>query len=230
MELTLVDPKQIMLELQKPFPPEDIEWRVGAKNSKENATKGLALAYITNRAIQGRLDDLFGPFGWRNEFREWKGSSQLCGISIRFGDEWVTKWDGADDSAEEAIKGGLSDSMKRAGYQWGIGRYLYKLEPVWAPIKQQGRTYVLVNDPQLPAWALPEGQQPPPQTSKSRSSKQGDEAAILTEIKKIYQELAPDGDLTGFEVFYQGKLNKAKPKAILDWLKQKQQERKVVTS
>lgn len=145
---------EIMKDLQAPFHPDDIEWRVGATNADK--TKGIALAYVTNRAIQNRLDEIFGPFGWKNEFREWKEQSQLCGISIKFGDEWITKWDGADDSNTEATKGGLSDAMKRAGYQWGIGRYLYKLENMWVPIKPQGKSYALVYEPKLPNWALPE--------------------------------------------------------------------------
>jgi hypothetical protein len=146
---------EFMIALQKPFPAEDIEWRVGATSADKS--KGVALAYLTNRAIMSRLDELFGPFGWRNEFREWKGSSQLCGISIKHEGEWITKWDGADDSQTEAVKGGLSDAMKRAGYQWGIGRYLYNLDPIWVPLKQAGRSYVLVSEPKLPKWALPEG-------------------------------------------------------------------------
>jgi hypothetical protein len=146
---------EMMKDLQAPFHPDDIEWRVGATNGDK--TSGIALAYVTNRAIQNRLDEIFGPFGWKNEFREWKGQSQLCGISIKYGDEWVTKWDGADDSNQESTKGGLSDAMKRAGYQWGIGRYLYKLENQWVPIKKQGNSYVLVSEPRLPKWALPDG-------------------------------------------------------------------------
>jgi len=38
---------------------------------------------------------------------------------------WVTKSDGADDSSIESAKGGISDSLKRAAVQYGIGRYLY---------------------------------------------------------------------------------------------------------
>ncbi|KAG3043437.1 hypothetical protein PC121_g22543 [Phytophthora cactorum] len=117
-----------MKRLQDPFPPEEIEWRVGSTNGDK--TKGIALAYVTNRAIQNRLDEVFGVFGWRNEYREWKEKSQLCGISVKVEGEWITKWDGADDSNMEAVKGGLSDAMKRAAYQWGIGRYLYKLENI----------------------------------------------------------------------------------------------------
>ena len=84
---------EIMDKLQLPFTPDEIEWRVGS--TTKDKTKGLALAYVTNRAIQNRLDDVFGCFGWKNEFKEWKGNSQICGISVYFEDrkEWITKWD-----------------------------------------------------------------------------------------------------------------------------------------
>lgn len=154
--------EQIMHQLKNPFPPEDIEWRVGSTTADK--TKGLALAYITNRAIQNRLDEVFGVFGWRNEFKEWKCVSQLCGISVKFEGEWITKWDGADDSATEAVKGGLSDSMKRAAYQWGIGRYLYKLPQIWVKLKPQGKSYAIDQVIQLPKWALPSDYKEPTQT------------------------------------------------------------------
>lgn len=160
--------KEIMNKLQAPFSPMEIEWRVGSTTTDK--TKGLALAYITNRAIQNRLDEVFGCFGWRNEFREWRGNSQLCGISILHNGEWITKWDGADDSNMEATKGGLSDAMKRAAYQWGIGRYLYELPNVWVKIKAVGKSYVIDEIPSLPKWALPEGAKPKadkPQKHKS---------------------------------------------------------------
>jgi hypothetical protein len=149
----------ISAKLQAPFDASEIEWRVGS--TTQDKSKGLALAYVTNRAIQNRLDDTFGPFGWQNEFRPWGDKSQLCGISIKdigTGD-WITKWDGAENTDYEPTKGGLSDSMKRAAYQWGIGRYLYKLDAVWVPIKQQGKSYVIEKgkEPRLPAWALPAG-------------------------------------------------------------------------
>ncbi len=147
--------RDYMAKLQEPFKPEEIEWRVGSTNNDK--TQGLALAYVTNRAIQNRLDETFGVFGWKNEFHAWKNNGQLCGISIKCGEEWITKFDGADDSNMEATKGGLSDAMKRAAYQWGIGRYLYNLDSVWMPIKKQGNSYVLAKTPILPKWALPEG-------------------------------------------------------------------------
>lgn len=164
--------EEIMKALHAPFRPEDIEWRVGA--TTQDKTKGIALAYVTNRAIMNRLDEVVGPFNWKNEYREWKANSQLCGLSIRFEGEWITKWDGADDSDTEAVKGGLSDAMKRSGYQWGIGRYLYNLENEWHPIKQQGKSYVLTDEPHLPAWALPEGfQYPKKQTGGGNAGNAG---------------------------------------------------------
>ncbi|MDF2499380.1 MAG: ddrA [Anaerosporomusa subterranea] len=146
----------IKKKLQEPFLPSEVEWRVGA--TTQDKTKGIALAYVTNRAIQNRLDEVFGPLGWKNEYREWKTNSQLCGISILHNGEWITKWDGAADSATEATKGGLSDAMKRAAVQWGIGRYLYELENEWVPIEPYGKnSFKLKSIPFLPPWALPEG-------------------------------------------------------------------------
>lgn len=143
--------------LRAPFAPEEIEWRVGNMNREK--TQGMALAYVTNRAIQQRLDDVVGPLNWKNEYKLWESKSQLCGISIYCEErgEWITKWDGAEQTDFEAVKGGLSDAMKRAAYQWGIGRYLYNLPTRWCPIEPVGKSYRLSVTPALPAWALPGG-------------------------------------------------------------------------
>jgi len=116
------------------FPENDIEWRIGQSGESGGKIWAVCLAYITNRAIMDRLDTVCGPENWKNEYRDWKGNSQLCGISIRINNEWVTKWDGADNTNIEGTKGGLSDSMKRSAVQWGIGRYLYKLPTTFAVI------------------------------------------------------------------------------------------------
>lgn len=76
-------PEELRAVLSAPFSSSDIEWRVSATNAEK--TKGLAVPYVTNRAIQNRLDDTVGIDGWYNDFRPWKnGSAQLCGISIFF--------------------------------------------------------------------------------------------------------------------------------------------------
>ena len=129
-------PEELRAVLSAPFSSSDIEWRVSATNAEK--TKGLAVPYVTNRAIQNRLDDTVGIDGWYNDFRPWKnGSAQLCGISIFFPqlEQCLTKWDGADDSEFESVKGGLSDSMKRDAVEWSIGRYLYGMTQVWVTVQ-----------------------------------------------------------------------------------------------
>lgn len=163
-------------KLQAPFPPNEIEWRIGRSGRKNNKVWATALAYVSNRAIMNRLDEVFGCGFWENQYKEWHNDSQICGISVYFQsvNKWVTKWDGADNTNFEGTKGGLSDSMKRAAVQWGIGRYLYNLEETFlsdgeiSDSKQKGFNYAKGKDSQgeytfywkdlqLPNWALPEG-------------------------------------------------------------------------
>lgn len=71
-------------------------------------------------------------------------------ISIYFQQQkqWLTKWDGADDSDFESVKGGLSDSMKRAAVEWGVGRYLYGMTQIWVKIVQRGKGFFIVDEEQ----------------------------------------------------------------------------------
>ena len=141
------DAKTIREELARPFAPEDLEWRIQV--TSKDKTSGLAIPYVTNRAIQDRLDEVVGPGNWYNDYKPWHGNgkkdAQLCGISIYIeGKGFVTKWDGAEDTDIEPVKGGLSDSMKRAAVQWGVGRVLYKMaKPLWVKIEQKGNSYVI---------------------------------------------------------------------------------------
>ena len=161
-------------KLADPFPLEDIEWRVSRSGTGPKGIFCLVLAYITARAIQKRLDDVCGPENWRVEeprMIDVNGKAAFAvGISIRIGDEWVTKWDVSEPTNVEPAKGGFSGAMKRAGAQWGIGRYLYYLDETFAETaeKSGGRqwNYAKLSDkhggevyywkaPGLPAWALP---------------------------------------------------------------------------
>ena len=144
------DPRQIQAELAMPFAPEDLEWRL--QKVVEARELGIAVPYVTNRAIMSRLDDVVGPENWYNDFKPWHGAAgkeaQLCGISIRYGDGFITKWDGAEDSDIEPVKGGLSDSMKRAAVQWGIGRVLYNMDVVFVDVEKRGKTWYIKKDQQ----------------------------------------------------------------------------------
>ena len=139
--------KEIMKKLQEPFEDSEIEFRVGATNSDK--TKGMALAYVQARAIQNRLDNLFGVDGWSVSYREITAGF-ICSLSIKINDKWVTKEDGAPATEFESVKGGISSAFKRgASSGFGIGRYLYNAKNMWFPIKQQGRGYVFITEPKL---------------------------------------------------------------------------------
>jgi len=171
--------------LSKPFPAKDIEWRVQSAGVKNEKPWAMVLAYVTNRAIMERLDQAVGVGNWKNEFKEWMKDSVLCGISIKIDGEWVTKWDGADQTDIEATKGGLSGAMKRAAVQWGIGRYLYNLDATMATILEHGKHYqkgkkdyypaFKWNEPTLPSWALPK---------EEDKKEHGNQKAILEIINK----------------------------------------------
>lgn len=151
--------KEIHEKLLEPFDPADVEWRAGSFSEKSN--KAMALAYITARAVMNRLDEVVGPENWQDSYEAISGADgdrgYICTIYIKIGDEWVSKSDGANESTFESVKGGLSDSFKRAGIKWGIGRYLYKLGVSWVPAEKKGRYVNLKKTPKLPQWALPAG-------------------------------------------------------------------------
>ena len=89
--------------------------------------KGLSLLlYKDARVDQNILDETVGSMNWQRDHKELK-ENIYCGISI-WNDEikqWITKWDCGKESFSEAEKGEASDSFKRAGFNWGIGRELY---------------------------------------------------------------------------------------------------------
>lgn len=139
--------KGIYEKLKEKFDEKDLEFRVGATNSDK--TMGLALAYVSARAIQSRLDEVLGMENWKVSYREIKDGF-LCTLSIKINNEWIEKEDGAGVTDYESIKGGISNAFKRvASSGFGIGRYLYNARNSWYPIKKQGSGYVFTETPKL---------------------------------------------------------------------------------
>ena len=124
---------EILELLQKDTEKHEIKFREG--NTFGN--KANMLAYIDARYVMDRLDEATEGY-WTSEYKEIKGNL-FCGISILLDGEWVTKWDVGVPSNFEAQKGEASDSFKRAGVQWGIGRDLYSLGEFTAPLGDNGR-------------------------------------------------------------------------------------------
>ena len=161
------DLKTAVEELKKPFHANEIEWRVQSCGEKDGNIWAMVLAYVQNRAIMDRLDEVVGVENWKPVIKEISGGF-VCSLAIKINGEWIEKSDGADRTDIEPIKGGISNAMKRAAVHWGIGRYLYHLDVEFADVSKtkkngwrKGKTksgaYFYWKVPTLPEWALPSG-------------------------------------------------------------------------
>jgi hypothetical protein len=132
--------EDIAARLAAPFPPEIVEWRIGATTTDK--ARGMALAYIDARDVQDRLDQVCGIF-WQVKHHYCGGEKLACDIGIKIGEEWLWRGDGAGSTDVEAEKGAFSDSFKRAAVRWGVGRYLYDLASPWVELEAKGKTHII---------------------------------------------------------------------------------------
>tara|TARA_R110000796_G_scaffold53290_1_gene125131 strand:- start:2432 stop:3109 length:678 start_codon:yes stop_codon:yes gene_type:complete len=130
MEGTL---KEIEDKLKKPFKQEEVEWRVQQAGAGANGQiYCMVLAYIDARAIQNRLDSVFTPFGWEDTYTPIQNDF-ICTLTVTIDDKKISKQNGATQTQVEGFKGGISNSFKRVcASGFGIGRYLYDLDVVFA--------------------------------------------------------------------------------------------------
>ncbi len=139
--------EEVLAAFAAPFSADDVAWRIQHTNNEK--TRGLVVPYVKSRAIQARLDAVAGPYNWRSEYMPWHSidgkASQLCGIAVYCEErgEWIQKWDGAENTDIEPVKGGISDAFKRAAVVWGIGRHLYSLDALWVDVEVKGKTPVI---------------------------------------------------------------------------------------
>ena len=127
------DVGQILFNLSKHFPTSEISWRTQRvfQSYKDKKWYALALAYLSVRQVQDRLTEVMGH-NWQCKHTVY-GSKTVCSLGLKLDGEWIWRSDGAGDTNFEADKGALSDSLKRAGVAWGIGRYLYDLKNTYVP-------------------------------------------------------------------------------------------------
>lgn len=131
----------------RPLQADEIEVRVGGVY-KSGVT---FLLYKNARVDMAILDETVGELNWQRDHKDIKGNL-YCGIGIW--DEkkcqYVWKWDCGTESYTEKEKGEASDSFKRAGFNWGVGRELYTAPMIYLPCatdpKQNGKGYE-VHDP-----------------------------------------------------------------------------------
>lgn len=111
----------------------EIEARVATVSDKGCSI----LLYKNARCDMNILDETVGEMNWQRDHKEIKGN-MYAGIGIwdTVKEIWVWKWDCGTESYTEGEKGEASDSFKRAGFNWGIGRELYTAPFIWMKADQ----------------------------------------------------------------------------------------------
>jgi hypothetical protein len=94
--------------------------------NKTGAVGTTVLLYKDARVDMNVLDETVGAMNWQREHSVVNGNL-YCTISIwdEVKEQWISKSDVGTESNTEKEKGQASDSFKRAGFNWGIGRELY---------------------------------------------------------------------------------------------------------
>ena len=113
----------------------EIDCRISQINEK-----GLTLLlYKDARVDMDILDETVGAKNWQ---RSHTRDNANCVIAIWDEDkkQWICKEDTGTESFTEKEKGLASDSFKRAGFNWGIGRELYTAPFIYIPLKDKEGT------------------------------------------------------------------------------------------
>lgn len=104
----------------------DVELRTAQIKKTNYGVYITLLVYKDARVDMKMLDKMFGPLGWQRHHREVNGHL-YCTISVYDKENgcWIEREDVGTPSNTEEVKGESSDSFKRAGFNFGIGRELY---------------------------------------------------------------------------------------------------------
>ncbi len=122
----------VLAALAAPFDRTEVKFRPGAVSGN----RALAMPYIDARAVMDRLDAVVGAANWQDHYEFLPDGSVMCQLQLRIDGEWISKADvgGPSEQPDEGDrhKAAVSDALKRAAVKWGVGRYLYRLAPIWA--------------------------------------------------------------------------------------------------
>ena len=135
--------KDIAAALLAPFEEKDLKHRPGRS--------GMTFTYADVRAIDGRLDEVFGTMGWSFSWELVDAANAVVRGRLIVHHEGQSKtieeagYPNAAGRDEEPIKSSVTDSRRRAAAALGIGRSLYSPERGQAP----ARAAAPVRSPQM---------------------------------------------------------------------------------
>jgi len=204
-QLSLEKVRELVSELEVPFPPASIEWRV--MNVTEDGTRGQIMPYADQRAYTDRLNELFTPAGWTRKYNVHTSANfersedkkvvakvfVTCDLTVHgigshsaTGEEWADN-DNAGTSAE-------AQAFKRACSCFGLGRYLYYFDGIWVDLDERRRPREI---PQLFGWATPEGWRKGLRPSKREEAQLKPAAGTKSKSRRVAQQdqkLSPEAE------------------------------------
>jgi MoxR-like ATPase len=150
--------KELIAELEVPFDPSLIEWRV--TNTAKGEQRGQVVPYASPRAYTDRLNVLFSPAGWTRKYAIHTSANferakvlVTCELTVfglgthsATGEEWA--------DSETACTSAEAQAFKRSAACLGLGRYLYHFTGVWVDLDERRRPKSI---PRLFDWATPDG-------------------------------------------------------------------------
>jgi hypothetical protein len=157
--------KELVAELEIPFEPSVIEWRV--TNTAQGQSRGQIVPYADQRAYTDRLNAMFSPAGWTRKYAVYTSANfertkdqkivakvlVTCELTIfGLGSHSATGEEWADN--DNALTATEAQSFKRSCSCFGLGRYLYHFTGAWVDLDERKRPR---NTPRLFDWATPQG-------------------------------------------------------------------------
>ena len=159
-----LDVKEILRELEVPFSPDQVQWRVTV--TANDRKRGQIVPYADPRAYTDRLNVLFSPQGWTRDYRVEtmsnitrikKGESILSGkvfvtCTVTISGLWSHSGTGeawADD--DNGMTSADAQAFKRACSCFGLGRYFYDFPAMWVDLDPKGQP---VKSPVLSSWGV----------------------------------------------------------------------------
>lgn len=116
---------------------EEIDVRVQSTKKTGKGVGCILLLYKDARVDMNILDETYGANNWQRT-HEVINNNLFCNIDVWDSEKgcWVRKQDVGVESNTEKEKGQASDSFKRAGFNWGIGRELYSSPFIWVDLQE----------------------------------------------------------------------------------------------
>jgi hypothetical protein len=212
---------EIRNALAEPFDPAEVKFKPQAVKGE----RALAIAYVDARVVMDRLDDVLGVGNWQDEFAVLpampgdKAEEVMCRLSVRIGDEWVTKCDVGGESDQpdggDKRKAAFSDALKRTAVKFGIGRYLYRLPQQWLDFDPTKKVFAPTALEQARKMLAPKNSGPakgkatspaPAKAQPRTTSASGEPATVQELLERLAaadklvadQKLAPLGEMTNY--------------------------------